>query len=159
VARKGGGGRRGAVVKRIEFTRRVPYRPEQMFALVADLEAYPNFLPNCTEMAVHTTPGGVKQARMAIAFGPIAQAYTSEVRLDDAAGTISASAADGPFRRLESRWRFTPEGEGTRVDFEVEYEFANRLISAVAEPAFAAKQEAIVEAFLSEAKRRYRGGG
>lgn len=144
-------------MKRIAFTRRVPFAPAQMFALVGDLEAYPDFVPNCTEMTVRAAPGGMKEARMAIAFGPFSQAYTSRVRLDEAAGTIAASAVDGPFRSLESQWRFSPDGAGTRVDFDVAVEFADPLLAAFAEPAFAAKQEEIVEAFLAEATRRFGG--
>ena len=68
---------------------------------------------------------------------------------------IVAKAVDGPFAYLDSKWSFTPEGEGTRVRFDIDFKISNPLIAAVAEPAFAAKQEEIMDAFIAEADRRY----
>lgn len=140
------------------FERHVPHLAHNMFALVADLESYPKFIANCRAMIVRPDPGGdphVKLARMTLAFGPVSQAYTSRVTLDAAAATIAARAVDGPFAYLDSLWRFQPEGMGTRVLFDIEFRISNPLIAAVAEPAFAAKQEEIMDAFAEEADRRY----
>ena len=140
----------------LSFERHVPYAPERMFELVADLKSYPKFVPNCRHMDVR--PGNTpdkRLARMTIQYGPFSDAYTSEVKLDRKAGTISADALDGPFHHLDSEWRFEPEGEGTCVRFEIDFRFSNRLIAAVAEPAFAKKQDEIMDAFLTEAERRY----
>lgn len=142
-------------MRAFSFTRRVPYSPGQMFDLVADLAAYPDFVPNCADMAVTAEGDDTRLARMTVSFGPVTQAYTSRVALDRSAGTITAKAVDGPFSRLDSQWRFDADGEGCAVSFSAEFEIANPLIAAVAEPAFAAKQQEIAEAFVSEAERRY----
>ena len=92
---------------------------------------------------------------MTLSFGPITQGYTSRVTLDAAALTIDAKATDGPFQYLVSQWRFEPEASGTKVHFEVDFKISNPLLAAVAEPAFAAKQREIMEAFIAEADRRY----
>lgn len=130
-----------------------------MLALVADMNAYPQFVPNCTKMVVRDREmaGSIarKSATMTAKLGPISQAYTSDVKIDAAAGTIRTDAIDGPFSHLSGRWRFTPEGEGTCVRFEIDFRFSNPLVAAVAEPAFAAKQTEIMDAFLAEADRRY----
>lgn len=142
----------------LNFERRVPFPPDKMLALVADLEAYPRFVPNCTEMTVRPDrdrPGNARLARMAIKFGPINQAYTSRVEVNEDAGTISATAIDGPFSHLDSVWHFTPEGEGTLITFDIDFGFSNPLVAAVADPAFAAKQREIIDAFITEAERRY----
>ncbi|HEY4200259.1 MAG TPA: type II toxin-antitoxin system RatA family toxin [Devosiaceae bacterium] len=142
------------------FERHVPHLPERMFALVSDLSDYPRFIPNCTQMVVKKDPGGkgdVRFAKMTIQFGPVTQAYTSRVTLDPEAKTIAAKAVDGPFAYLDSMWRFEPEGMGTRVRFDINFKISNRLIAAVAEPAFAAKQDEIMNAFVEEADRRYGG--
>jgi len=97
----------------------------------------------------------VRLARMTISFGPITQAYTSRVTLDPVARTIAAKAVDGPFAYLDSLWRFEPEEQGTRVRFEIDFRISNPLIAAVAEPAFAAKQEEIMRAFCDEADKRF----
>jgi coenzyme Q-binding protein COQ10 len=141
-------------MKHLTFERHVPHPPEAMFDLVADLEAYPKFIPNCTGMVVKPDAHGVKLARMSIAFGPITQAYTSRVE-EKRPGRITAKAIDGPFAYLDSAWTFEPEGEGTFVRFEVDFKISNPVLRAVAEPAFAAKQDEIMDAFLREAERRY----
>lgn len=141
------------------YERHVPHLPERMFDIVADLEDYPRFIPNCSAMQVRPDPGAkdgnVRLAKMTIAFGPITQSYTSRVTLDRVAKTIRAKAVDGPFAFLDSVWSFEPEGQGTRVRFEIDFKISNPLIAAVAEPAFAAKQEEIMRAFCDEADRRF----
>jgi coenzyme Q-binding protein COQ10 len=141
------------------FERHVPHLPQPMFAVVADLGDYPRFIPNCKAMEVRKDPSAgaadVRLARMTLTFGPITQAYTSRVVLDQQALTITAKAVDGPFTYLDSVWRFEAEGMGTRVRFEIDFKISNPLIAAVAEPAFAAKQDEIIQAFADEADRRY----
>jgi coenzyme Q-binding protein COQ10 len=140
------------------FERHVPHLPERMFDLVSDLDRYPKFLPNVSGMTVRRddgVPGDVRYARMTVRFGPVTQSYTSRVTADPAARTIVATAVDGPFKYLDSKWSFEPEGEGTRVRFDIDFKIANPLLAAAAEPAFSAKQEEIIEAFMAEADRRF----
>jgi coenzyme Q-binding protein COQ10 len=142
------------------FERHVPHLPQRMFEIVADLGDYPRFIPNCKAMEVRKDPSAaagtdVRLAKMTLFFGPITQAYTSRVTLDHQALTIAAKAVDGPFAYLDSVWSFVPEGMGTRVRFEIDFKISNPFIAAVAEPAFAAKQEEIMRAFCDEADRRF----
>ncbi len=140
------------------FERHVPHLPELMFGLVGDLEDYPRFLPNVSAMQVtrdRGTTGDVRFARMTIKFGPVTQAYTSRVEADPKARTITVKAVDGPFAYLDSKWSFEREGQGTRVRFDIDFKISNPLIAAVAEPAFAAKQGEIIDAFVAEADRRF----
>lgn len=142
------------------FERHVPHLPQRMFEIVADLGDYPRFIPNCKAMDVRKDPAAaagtdVRLAKMTLFFGPITQAYTSRVTLDHQALTIAAKAVDGPFSYLDSVWSFTPEGMGTRVRFEIDFKISNPFIAAVAEPAFAAKQDEIMQAFADEADRRF----
>ena len=141
------------------FERHVPHLPQRMFEIVADLSDYPRFVPNCKAMDVRQDPvagaADVKLAKMTLYFGPITQAYTSRVTVDPQAMTIRAKAVDGPFAYLDSVWSFESEGQGTRVRFEIDFKISNPFIAAVAEPAFAAKQEEIMRAFAEEADRRF----
>ncbi len=140
------------------FERHVQHLPERMFQLVSSLEDYPRFLPNVSDMQVKRDAGAqgdVRFAKMTIKFGPVTQAYTSRVEMDAKARTITAKAVDGPFAYLDSKWSFEPEGEGTRVRFDIDFKISNPLIAAVAEPAFAAKQDEIMDAFVEEADRRF----
>ena len=138
--------------------RHVPHLPERMFDLVNDVEDYPRFLPNVSAMEVKRDSGAVgdvRYARMTIQFGPLTQSYTSRVELRRDERTITDKAVDGPFAFLDSKWSFEPEGEGTRVRFDIDFKFSNPLVASVAEPAFAAKQDQILDAFVDEADRRF----
>jgi coenzyme Q-binding protein COQ10 len=141
------------------YERHVPHLPGRMYDIVSDLEDYPRFIPNCQAMQVRADPSAAgtdtRLARMTISFGPITQSYTSRVTLDPVARTIRAKAVDGPFSYLDSVWSFESEGQGTRVRFEIDFKISNPFIAAVAEPAFAAKQEEIMRAFCDEADRRF----
>jgi coenzyme Q-binding protein COQ10 len=139
------------------YERHTPHLPERMFDLVSDLEAYPRFIPNCKamEVTVDQHDPAVHYARMTIKFGPVTQSYTSKVTTDRNALTITAVAVDGPFSYLDSKWSFEQEGQGTRVKFDIDFKFNNPLVAAVAEPAFAAKQDEIMDAFADEADRRF----
>ena len=138
--------------------RHVPHLIDRMFDLVNDLASYPDFVPNCKDMQVKRDDGAagdVRYARMTIQFGPMTQSYTSRVEADRNAHTITAKAVDGPFSYLDSKWTFEPEGTGTRIRFDIDFKFPNPLIATVAEAAFAAKQDEILDAFVDEADRRF----
>jgi len=138
------------------FERHIPHLPERVFELVADLETYPRFVPLVSRMEVRPGAGPDERlAKMTLKFGPVTQSYTSRVTLDRKSRTIAAKAVDGPFAYLDSLWRFEPEGQGTRVRFDIDFRISNRLLAAAAEPAFAAKQQEIIEAFAEEADRRF----
>jgi len=138
--------------------RHVPHLPDRMFDLVNDLKNYPRFLPNVSAMEVRrddSVASDVCFAKMTISFGPVTQAYTSRVEASRADHTITAKAVDGPFAYLNSKWTFEPEGTGCRIRFDIDFKISNPMIAAVAEPAFAAKQGQILDAFVEEADRRF----
>ena len=140
------------------FERHVPHLIERMFDLVNDLEDYPRFLPYIADMQVKRDEGAqgdVRFAKMTIQFGPVKQAYTSRVEANRTDHTITAKAVDGPFSYLDSKWTFESEGEGTRIRFDIDFKISNPLIATVAEAAFAAKQDEIMDAFVDEADRRF----
>lgn len=142
----------------LHFERHVRFTSAQMLALVGDLNSYPDFVPNCTDMQVlpdHGQVGNVHLARMSVQVGPFAQAYTSRVTIEESASRIDAVAVDGPFSHLESTWHFVAEGEGTQVLFDINFGFSSPLIAAAAGQLFSAKQAEVVDAFIAEAERRY----
>lgn len=140
------------------FERIVPHSADQMLALVADVESYPDFIPHCQKMEVTRSTSAPEtrfSARMHIRFGPVFQAYTSAITINPEAKTLSARATDGPFSYLSSIWHFLPAQQGSHIRFEIDFKIANPLIRSVAEPAFAAKQEEIIDAFVAEAQKRF----
>ena len=93
--------------------RRVPFTPQQMFAVVADVESYPEFLPLCEGLTVvgrkeQQAAGHDLTATMSVGYGAITEQFTTHVLLDPAAGLIRVRHRDGPFTHLENEWRFVP---------------------------------------------------
>ena len=107
-----------------------------MYALVADVERYPEFLPLCTGLVVNSrTPragGDELIARMSVGYKSIAESFTTRVILQPADNTIDVSYLDGPFRRLDNRWRFIDQpGGGSIVDFFITYEFRSPMLGVL----------------------------
>ncbi len=106
-----------------------------MFELVADVEKYPEFVPLCDSMRVRERRENddgtvVMVAAMTVAYKLIRQTFTSRATLDRANLNILVEYLDGPFKRMQNRWTFTPKGEGAcSVEFFIDYEFASRTFS------------------------------
>ena len=137
-------------------SRLLPYTADVMYAVVADVEKYPEFLPWCAALRIlskeRVKGSDVLRAEMLVGFGALRERYTSRVVLDGAAHTVDVAQTDGPFRQLESHWRFTPEGEGCRVEFSIAFEFRSRLLDAVAGRAFEHAVLKMADAFEARAR-------
>ena len=117
-------------------TRRVKHTPEEMFALVADVEKYPLFLPLCEGLKVRSrirSEGGRETliADMSVGYKAIHETFTSKVTLDREHLKIAVAYLDGPFRALDNLWSFKPDGEGCLVEFFISYEFKSRMLGMV----------------------------
>jgi coenzyme Q-binding protein COQ10 len=137
-------------------TRIVPYPPELMFQVVADVEKYPQFLPWCTGLRIlkrdHVKAREVLLAEMLVGYKGIHERYTSRVILDPEARTVDVSQTDGPFRILENHWKFTPERAGTCIEVALAYEFRSRMLNLVATAAFGRVYTKMADAFEARAK-------
>ena len=146
---------------RAEDTRNVPYRPAQMYDLVADIRRYPEFLPWCKALRVRTedvdTEGrGLVVADMVARFKGFEERFTSRVALDRPALTIDVSYIDGPFKHLDNTWRFHPLGEtGCRVVFDIDFEFRSRLLQMLARTMFERALTKMSDAFVNRADALY----
>ncbi|RMD80661.1 MAG: type II toxin-antitoxin system RatA family toxin, partial [Gammaproteobacteria bacterium] len=89
----------------------VPYRCEEMFALVDDVEAYPSFLPWCRGAEVLSRDEDEVRARLEVARGSFQKAFTTCNRRRPPK-MIEMRLVEGPFRHLQGFWRFEPVGEG-----------------------------------------------
>jgi coenzyme Q-binding protein COQ10 len=145
-------------------TRRVKHTPAQMFALVADVETYPQFLPLCEGLVVRRrTPredgGEVLIADMTVGYKAIRETFTSRVTLDPANLKILVEYVDGPFRYLENRWTFRPtESEGCEIGFFISYEFASRMLGMLMGAMFDKAFRRFAEAFEKRADAIYGAG-
>ena len=136
-------------------SRIVPYTADLMYAVVADVERYPEFLPWVVALRVKSraceAQREILMAEMAVGYRTLRERYTSKVTLDPAARSIDVVAVEGPFHQLENHWRFMPEAGGARVDFRVAFEFSNRLLQLAAGQAFAKVLLKLTDAFEARA--------
>ena len=127
-----------------------------MYAVVADVEKYPQFLPWCIGLRIlsreRVKDRDVLRAEMLVGFGALRERYISRVILDAVARTIDVTQTEGPFRQLETRWHFAPEGKSCNVTFSIVFDFKNRLLGAVAGRAFSHVMMNVTEAFESRAR-------
>lgn len=137
-----------------QSSRSVGYVPEDMFALVADVEHYPEFLPLCEALKVRrrsVLDDGREMliADMTIGYKAIRETFTSRVTLDSAEMKILVEYVDGPFSHMQNRWNFVRENSGTRVEFFIDYQFKSRmlglLMGAMFDTAFRKFSDAFVE--------------
>lgn len=130
-----------------------------MFALVADVARYPEFLPWCAAARIRSrTPAGdheVMEADLVIAFKVFRERFGSRVTLWPEARKIDTEYLDGPFKYLKSQWSFEPEGEGCRVGFWVDFEFRNRVLQAAIGLVFTEAMNRIIRAFEARAHALY----
>ncbi len=118
-------------------TRIVPYPADLMYRVVSDVERYPEFLPWVLGLRVKSRQDNLVIAEMMVGYKAFREKYTSRVVLDPAALTVDVTQAEGPFRKLENHWRFTPLEDGRcEVQFAIDFEFRNRLLGAVAGASF-----------------------
>ena len=135
----------------------LPYTPEQLFALVADIESYPEFLPWCVGSRIRERRPGLVIADLIIGFRMFREAFTSRVVLDPP-HRIDVTYTDGPFRYLTNHWSFAPVAEGCRIDFFVDFAFKSRLMQRVIEMLVAEAVRRMVGAFEKRARDLYGTG-
>ncbi len=141
-------------------TRKLPYTAQQMFDLVADVEDYPNFIPWTAAARItsrrETDEGEILNADLVISFKVFRERFTSRVTLDREDMRIDTEYLNGPFRHMNSTWRFRDlEEGGSEVEFHVDFEFKNRILGSAARMFFNDAMQRIVRAFERRARERY----
>lgn len=134
--------------------RLLPYTPEQMFDLVADIERYPDFLPWVTGARIAKRVDNVVYADVLVGFKMIRERYTSRVTLDRP-GRIDVHYETGPFKHLENQWQFLPQNGGCLIDFYLDFEFRSRVLQMVIGAIFFEAVRKMVAAFENRAKQLY----
>lgn len=141
-------------------TKTLPYRADQMFALVADVARYPEFLPWTAAARIRSRKpvegGEMMEADLVISFKVFRERFGSRVTLLPGQNRILTEYIDGPFKHLKSIWTFAdrPEG-GCDVGFEVDFEFRNAILAGIIGLVFNEAMQRVVRAFESRAKVLY----
>jgi len=141
-------------------TRRVGHSATDMFDLVAHVETYPEFLPLCESLVVHSRrKDGNREilvATMTVAYKFIRESFTTKVVLDRHALSIRAEYLDGPFSYLENVWRFEPHGRGDCVvHFTIDYEFRSSALGLLMGVVFDRAFRKFTDAFEARADAVY----
>jgi len=142
------------------MTRTVQHKPAQMFALVADVERYPEFLPLCEELRVirrvQSGEGVVTLvATMSVGYKAIRESFTTRVTLDEPRLRIQVEYVDGPFKYLENRWTFRDAPGGCEVEFYINYEFKSFALGILMGSVFDKAFRKFTEAFEQRANTVY----
>ncbi len=132
----------------------VPYSCQQMYELIDQIEAYPDFIPWCKKAEVVTRNTHEVQATLSLAQAGMEKSFTTRNRLDPYS-SIDLNLIDGPFEKLQGHWRFIPEQEGCRVSLDLEFKFASSLMGMLFSSAFNQAANTLVELFIERAKVVY----
>ncbi len=139
--------------------RLLPYTPEQLFDLVADIERYPEFLPWCVGARVRERQGNEIVSDLLIGYKMVRERFTSRVVLHKP-DRIDVSYSEGPFKYLTNHWLFIRQDDGScLIDFYVDFEFKSRFLQKIIEVFFNEAVKRMVGAFETRAHQLYGGSG
>jgi len=136
-------------------TRHLPYTPEQMFDLVADVPSYARFLPWVSAIRVRSNSDTEMVADMIVGFKGLRETFTSRVA-KRRPEHIHVDYVEGPLKYLHNDWQFRPDGEGgCFVDFSVDFAFKNRVFEMLAGQVFDRALRKMIGAFEERATKLY----
>ena len=132
------------------------FTPEQIYALVADVPSYPQFLPWCkAARIIRQESEHVFLAELVIAFKGLTERYSSRVTLTPHTA-IKAEMVDGPFHHLVNDWRLMPhENGGCTIELELDFQFKSKILDKMIGPLFSVASEKMISAFRSRARELY----
>jgi coenzyme Q-binding protein COQ10 len=132
----------------------LPYTPDQLFDLVADVKRYDEFLPWVTAVRVRSSTETEMVADLIVGFGAFRERFTSRVG-KERPGRIVVDYVEGPLKFLHNEWRFEPAEGGTNLGFTVDFAFRNRIFEAVAGQVFDRALRKMTNAFEERAAALY----
>ncbi|MDP5278484.1 type II toxin-antitoxin system RatA family toxin [Sphingomonas sp. DG1-23] len=136
-------------------TRALPYSPEQMFDLVADVGRYGEFLPWVSAVRVRSNSDTQMVADLIVGFKGLRESFTSRVE-KQRPGHIRVDYLEGPLKHLNNDWKFRSDGKGgCLVDFCVDFAFKNRVFEMLAGQVFDRALRKMINAFEERAARLY----
>jgi ribosome-associated toxin RatA of RatAB toxin-antitoxin module len=126
-----------------------------MFALVNDIEAYPEFLPWCRRAEIFERVDDELHATIEMSKGGVHKSFSTRNRVQPGK-CIEMHLLNGPFQRLDGFWRFDALGEdGCKVSLDMQFEFASKVLSAAVGPVFSQIANSLVDAFQKRAVQVY----
>ena len=137
----------------------MPYTAQQMYDLIADVDAYPQFLPWCAATRIRKraqrSDAEIVDAELVISFKVFREKFGSRLTLLPNDQKIDVEYLDGPFRYLNIHWSFTYCEGGCEVDFFVDFEFKSKILQSIIGVVFGEAMQRIVGAFETRANALY----
>ena len=137
--------------------RNLPYSPDQMFDLVADVKRYQEFLPWVAATRIREDSETEMVADLIVGFKALKETFTSRVK-KSRPGQIDIDYVEGPLKFLHNHWKFRAVPGGTEVDFCVDFAFRNRIFEALAGQMFDRALRKMIGAFEERAAVLYGEG-
>lgn len=142
-------------MRKVNRSALVPYSAEEMFALVADVEAYPSFLPWCNDVEVHHRKDNTVEATLELHRGGLSKHFRTRNTMTPPE-RMDLALIGGPFRHLAGGWRFTQLGEqGSKVSLVLDFEFDSRMLDMMIGAYFEDICNRLVDAFTTRAREVY----
>lgn len=136
-------------------TRHLPYTPEQVFDLVADVERYDEFLPWVVAVRVRSSSERETVADLVVGFSAFKERFTSRV-VKERPERICVDYVEGPLKYLHNEWRFERADDGgTIVHFSVDFAFRSRIFESLAGQMFDRALRRMTGAFEERAAALY----
>jgi coenzyme Q-binding protein COQ10 len=136
-------------------TRRMPYSPDQMFDLVADVKRYQEFLPWVAATRVRSDSETLMIADLVVGFKSLKETFTSRVT-KERPHSVTVDYIEGPLKYLHNSWTFAPDGNGgTKIDFCVDFAFRSRIFETLAGQMFDRALRRMIGAFEDRAHQLY----
>ena len=144
-------------MKRVSRSAIVERSAAHLYALVQDIEAYPEFLPWCLAAQVRERSPHRTVATLTVGMKGLKQSFTTE-NVDREGESIDMKLLEGPFRRFSAHWRFRALGRhAAKIEFALAYEFANRISARALDPLFESIANTLVDAFTRRAAQLFDG--
>ena len=136
-------------------TKHLPYTPEQLFDLVADIARYDEFLPWVVAVRITSSSETETVADLVVGFNAFKERFTSRVK-KDRPHRIDVDYVEGPLKYLHNEWRFEPAADGgTNLCFAVDFAFKSRIFEALAGQMFDRALRRMTGAFETRAAALY----
>jgi coenzyme Q-binding protein COQ10 len=136
-------------------TRHLPYTPEQLFDLVADVGRYDEFLPWVVAVRIRSSSEEETVADLVVGFSAFKERFTSRV-VKERPDRICVDYVEGPLKYLHNEWRFERSADGgTNLHFSVDFAFRSRLFETLAGQMFDRALRRMTGAFERRAAALY----
>lgn len=143
------------MLRRVRRNALVPYSVSEMYALAADVEAYPDFLPWCSGAEIHFREGIIVEATLELHKAGVSKQFRTRNALHENE-KIEIRLIGGPFRHLEGGWRFDQLGEnGSKVSLDMTFEFKSRINDLLFGSYLEESCNSLVDAFTHRAREIY----